>query len=185
MMVHREKQRQLHLMKWLTIALVLKLIYLDVFPGASYVQHLLMYVAFYKSLSYYDGVSHAKRYIQIGFGLLLVNMLTDGLFLHYWLLILTAAIDLLIVYEFFKMIRVIEEDCKAVGSTPRIMKKYMWLAILVISSWTFLLNLEYMSQMMLLLIGAVIMLGINVRVLFHLRQLKKHIKARMHFVTYS
>lgn len=184
-MVHREKQWQLNLLKWLTIALVLKLIYLDVFPGASYVQHLLMYVAFYKSLSYYNGVSHAKRYIQFGFGLLLVNMLSDGLFLHYWYLILTAAIDLLIVYEFFKIIHVIEEDCKAVGSTPRIMKKYMWLAISVISSWTFLMNLEYSSQMMLLLIGAVIMLGINVRLLFHLRRLKKYIKATLHFVTYS
>lgn len=185
MMVHEEKQRQLKFMRWLTMALVLKLIYLDVFTGAYYVQHLLMYVVFFKSLSYYDGVSNAKHYIRVGFGLLLANMLLDSLFTHYWLLILTAAIDLLIIYEFFKMIRAIEEECKAVGSTARIMKKYMWLAISVIISWTFLMNLEYFSQIVLLFIGAVILLGINVRLLLHLRLLKKHIKSKMHFVTYS
>lgn len=185
MMVHREKQRQLNLLKWLTIALVLKLVYLDIYPGASYVQHLLMYVAFYKSLSYDNGPSLAKRYIQIGFGLLLVQVLSDGLFSHYWLLILTAAIDLLIVYEFFKIIQVIEEECKQVGSTTRIMKKYMWLAVLVIISWTFLMNVDYFSQRVLLLIGAVIMLAVNVRLLIHLRGLKKQMKATMHFVTYS
>ena len=154
MMVHEEKKRQFQLLKWLTIALVLKLVYLDVFPGAYYVQHLLMYVAFYKSLSYYEGVSHAKHYIWIGFGLLL-------------------------------MIRVIEEECKPVGSTARIMKKYMWLAITVIASWTFLMNLDYFSQMVLLFMGAVILFGINVKVLIHLRSLKKHIKSTMHFVTYT
>ncbi|MFJ7734696.1 hypothetical protein ACIQ2D_00025 [Lysinibacillus sp. NPDC097287] len=185
MMVHKEKQRQLKLMKWLTIALVLKLIYLDVFPGAYYVQHLLMYVVFFKSLSYYNGVSHAKHYIRVGFGLLLVNMLFEGLFVHYWLLILTAAIDLLIVYEFFKIIRAIEDECKLVGSTARIMKKYMWLAISVMISWTFLMNLEYFSQVVLLIIGAIILFGINVRLLIHLRRLKKHVKSTMHFVTYT
>lgn len=185
MMVHEEKQQQLKLMKWLTIALVLKLVYLDVFPGAYYVQHLLVYAAFFKSLSYYDGVSHALHYIRIGFGLLLVNMLFEGLFTYYWLLILTAAIDLLIIYEFFKITRGIEEQCKPLGSTARIMKKYMWLAISVIASWTFLMNLEYFSQMVLLFIGAVILLGINVRLLFHLHGLKKHIKSTAHFVTYS
>lgn len=185
MMVHEEKQRQLKFLKWLTIALVLKLIYLDVFPGAYYVQHMLMYIAFLKSLSYYEGVSFAKHFIRIGFGLLLVNMIFEGLLLHYWMLILTAAIDLLIVYEFFKILRAIEETHKAVGSTTRIMKKYMWLAIIVIVCWTFLMNLEYFSQMVLLLIGAVIMLGINMRLLLHLRLLKKHIKATLHYVTYS
>lgn len=185
MMVHREKQRQLNLLKWLTIALALKLVYLDVFPGASYVQHLLMYLAFYKSLSYDNGPSLARRYIQIGFGLLLVHVLTDGLFSHYWLLILTAVIDLLIVYEFFKIIQVIEEECKQVGSTTRIMKKYMWLAVLVIISWTFLMNVDYSSQMVLLIIGAVILFGINIRLLLHIRRLKKQIRATLHFVTYS
>lgn len=185
MMVLEEKQRQLKLMKWLTIALVLKLIYLDVFPNAYYIQHLLMYSAFFTSLSYYDGVSHAKYYIRAGFGLLLVNMFFEGLFVHYWQLVATAAIDLLIIYEFFKIIRAIEDECKPVGSTAHIMKKYMWLAISVIISWTFLMNLDYFSQMVLLIIGAVILSGVNVRLLIHLRRLKKHVKSTMHLVTYT
>lgn len=185
MMVHEEKQRQLKLMKWLTIALVLKLIYLDVFPNAYYGQHLLMYAAFIKSLSYYNGVTRAEGYIRIGYGLLLVNMLSEDLLAHYWLLILTSAVDLLIIFEFLKILQVIEEKLKVVSHTAHIMKKYMWLAIGVIVSWTFLMNLEYFSQMVLLFIGAVILLGINVRLLIHLRRLKKHVKSTMHFVMYS
>ncbi|MFJ7952766.1 hypothetical protein ACIQZG_14675 [Lysinibacillus sp. NPDC096418] len=185
MMVYEEKNQQVKFMKWLTIALVLKLVYLDVFPGAYYVQHLLMYFAFMKSLSYFDGVTHAKGYITIGFGLLLVNMLSEDFFMQYWLLIFSASIDLLIIFEFFKILKIIEEKLKVVNHTTRIMKKYMWLAIGVIVSWTFLMNLEYFSQMVLLFIGALILFGINVRLLIHLRHLKKHVKSTMHFVTYT
>lgn len=185
MMVHREKQRQVNLLKWLTIALALKLVYLDVFPGASYVQHLLIYLAFYKSLSYHQGPSFAKRYIQLGYVLLFLQLFLGGMFLHYWLLILTTVVDVLVVYEFFKIVRVIEEEGKQVGTTVRIMKNYMSLAVFVIISWTFLMNVTYLSQMVLLIIGAVILFGINVRFLLHIRRLKKQIKATLHFVTYS
>ena len=185
MMVYKEKQRQINLLKWLSIALILKLVYLDVFPGASYVQHLLTYLAFYKSLSYHPGPSLAKRYIQIGYVLLLLQLFLDGMFWHYWLLILTVAIDVLIVYEFFKMIRGIEEEEKQASSTVRIMKTYMSLAVLVILSWTFLMNVDYFSQIVLLVVGAVILFAINLRLLIHIRSLKKQIKASLHFVTYS
>ena len=185
MMVHREKQRQFNLLKWLTIALVLKLVYLDVFPGASYVQHLLIYLAFYKSLSYHQGPSLARRYIQLGYILLILQLLLDGMLSHNWLLILTSAIDVLIVYEFFKIIRVIEEDGKQVGSTVRIMKNYMNFSVLVITCWTFLMNVDYSTQMGLVIIGAVILLCLNVRLLVHIRHMKKQIKSTLHFVTYS
>ncbi|KOS69833.1 hypothetical protein AEA09_10950 [Lysinibacillus contaminans] len=184
-MEYEKKQRQLKLLKWLTFALFLKLFYLDVFQGANFVQHLLMYVAFIKSLSYYDGVTHAKIYIRIGFGVLLVNLLSDGLFSHYWLLIMTAAIDILIIFEFLKILQIIEEEQKTIGPTARIMKKYLWSALVVMISWTFLMNLKYDTQVLLLFIGAVLLFGINARLLLHLRLLKKDIKSTMHFVTYS
>ena len=185
MMVYREKQRQFNLLKWFTIALSLKLVSLDVFPGASYVQHLLMYLAFYKSLSYHQGPSLARRYIQLGYILLFLQLLLDGMLSHYWLLILTESIDVLIVYEFFKIIRVIEEDGKQMGSTVRIMRNYMSISAFVIICWTFLMNVEYLTQMVLLIIGAVILLCLNVRLLVHIRRMKKQIKSTLHFVTYS
>ena len=47
------------------------------------------------------------------------------------------------------------------------------------------MNLDYFSQKVLLIIGAVILFGVNVRLLIHLRRLKKYVKSTMHFVTYT
>ncbi|MEY9976720.1 hypothetical protein [Lysinibacillus sp. RC79] len=47
------------------------------------------------------------------------------------------------------------------------------------------MNIEYDAMISLLIIGAVLILIVNLRLLFHLRSLKKVIKSTMHVVMYS
>ncbi|KOS63547.1 hypothetical protein AN161_07380 [Lysinibacillus sp. FJAT-14222] len=180
-----EKHRQLNLLKWLTIALCLKLVFLNVFPYAFYVQQLLIYFACMKSLSYFKGKTLAKHYIFIGFILLITNIVTSHLLTITWHLVLTVIVDLLIILEFGKIIVEIEKHYNILGSTHRIMKKYMWIVLSVSACWTFLMNIEYDAMVSLLIVGAVLILIANIRLLFHFRSLKKDIKLAMRVVMYS
>ncbi|MCL1694297.1 MULTISPECIES: hypothetical protein [unclassified Lysinibacillus] len=180
-----EKQRQLNLLKWLTIALSLKLVFLNVYPYAFYVQQLLIYLAFMKSLSYFKGQSLVKKYIFIGIILLIANIVASNLLSITWHLVLTVSVDLLIILEFGKILVEIERQNNLLGSTARIMKQYMWIVLCVTASWTFLMNSEYDVIVSLLIVGAVLIFIVNVRLLFHLRSLKKNIKSKMRVVMNS
>ncbi|MGE7694222.1 hypothetical protein ACQKNC_08870 [Lysinibacillus sp. NPDC094177] len=177
-----EKQRQLKLLKWLTIALSLKLVFLNVYPYVFYVQQILIYLAFMKSLSYFKGKSLIKKYIFLGIILLIANIVTSNLLSITWHLVLTVSVDLLIILEFGKILVEIERRNNMLESTARIMKKYMWIVLCVTASWTFIVNIEYDAMVSLLIVGAVLILIVNLRLLFHLRSLKKNIKLTMRVV---
>ncbi|KOP80860.1 hypothetical protein AMS59_03780 [Lysinibacillus sp. FJAT-14745] len=177
-----EKHRQLKLLKWLTIALFLKLVFLFVYPYVFYVQQLLIYLAFMKSLSYFKGKSLAKHFIFIGLILLIANIVS---FPMTWYLVLSVSVDLLIILEFGKILVEIEKQYNMLDSTAKIIKQYMRIVLCVTASWTFLMNIKYFEMVSLLIIGVVLIVIVNLRLLFLLYSLRKSIKSTMRVVMYS
>ncbi|WP_409368990.1 hypothetical protein [Lysinibacillus sp. 38-6] len=182
MIERHEKQRQLKLLKWLTIALFLKLILLNMFPYAPYLQQLLSYGALLKSLSYFDGKTLAKRFIVIALVLVMVSLVSAHTLISYWLLIFTGIIDLLILLQFGHILLAMEQRNHLRVTTTDFMKKYKWVVVVVLASWTFLMHLMYVEQMILLFIGALLICFMNIAFIIHVRNIAKQIKSTMHFV---
>jgi len=181
----QEKQQQLKLLKWLTTALILKLILLNIFPYAFYLQQLLSYGALLKSLSYFDGKTLAKRFIVIALVLVMVPLVSADTLISYWLLIFTGVIDLLIILQFGNILLAIEQRNNLRATTTDFMKKYKWVVVVVLASWTFLMHLIYVEQMILLFIGALVLFFANIALIIHVRKKSKQIKSTMHFVIFA
>lgn len=185
MIERQEKQQQLKLLKWLTIALILKLILLNIFPYAFYLQQLLSYGALLKSLSYFDGKTLAKRLIVIALVLVMVPLVSADTLISYWLLIFTGVIDLLILVQFGHILLAMEQRNNLRATTTDFMKKYKWVVVVVLASWTFLMHLIYIEQMILLFIGAIFLFFMNIAFIIHVRNVAKQIKSTMHFVIFA
>ncbi|MFJ7667102.1 hypothetical protein ACIQXI_08330 [Lysinibacillus sp. NPDC097195] len=185
MIESQEKQQQLKLLKWLTIALFLKLILLNIFPYAFYLQQLLSYGALLKSLSYFDGKTLAKRLIVIALVLVMVPLVSADTLISYWLIIFTGVIDLLILLQFGQILLAMEQRNNLRATTIDFMKKYKWVVVVVMASWTFLMHLIYIEQMILLFIGALLLFFMNIAFIIHVRNVAKQIKSTMHFAIFT
>lgn len=179
MIVMDEKYRHLEFLKWLSIALCLKLVLLNIVPFAFYIQQFLFYSALFKSLSYFKGKTLAKNLIFIDIGLLFVNLLPINIVLSTWQLVITMIVELFIILEFGKIVAEIERQYKALQTTSRILTMYQWLVLGVAAGWTFIMNVDYFSMIIFVSIGAILLFIANVRLLFHLQRIRKSIKFTM------
>ncbi|MGE7839675.1 hypothetical protein ACQKNX_02680 [Lysinibacillus sp. NPDC093712] len=116
---------------------------------------------------------------------MIIHIVSDQMLINYWLLIFTAVIDLTIILQFGNILSEIEQQYNKRGTISKFMQKYKWIVVSVIVSWTFLMHLIYMEQIILLFFGAALLCFVNIGLLMHVRKLKQHIKSTMQMVTYA
>ncbi|MEK5231595.1 hypothetical protein MHB42_07430 [Lysinibacillus sp. FSL K6-0232] len=175
-----DKCQQLQLLKWLLIALGCKLVLLNMIPFAYCLQQLIFYGACIKAFTYCPRKTWMNYLLISDMVLLIMYILRMTTFTGTWYFVLSILIELLIILELSKTVAAIEQRYYGQASTPRIMKSYQWLVLVVAASWTFLMNIDSFTASIIVLIGVMVLLAVKIRLFLHIHDVRKYIKVATH-----